>query len=98
MFCTKTGLTERDEIPHALDAPAQLGRGGLNLLFGFHRLDVPTLTRSLQVPTLLLWGGSSETISLSVRSTTRGSSRRESPLRNGTRSQKIPYSFNGTRG
>ncbi len=56
MFCTKTGLTERDEIRRALDAPAKLGQGGLNLLFGFYRLDVPTFTRSLQVPTLLVYG------------------------------------------
>jgi len=28
----------------------------LNLLFGFYHLDVPKLTRSLQVPTLLVYG------------------------------------------
>jgi pimeloyl-ACP methyl ester carboxylesterase len=55
-FCTKTGLPERDEIRRALDAPAKLGRGGLNLLFGFYHLDVPQLMRSLQVPTLLIYG------------------------------------------
>ena len=55
-FCTKTGLPERDEIRRALDAPAKLGQGGLNLLFGFYHLDVPKLTRSLQVPTLLVYG------------------------------------------
>lgn len=54
-FCKQTGLPERDEIRHALDAPAKLGRGGLNLLFGFYHLDVPFLMRSLQVPTLLLY-------------------------------------------
>lgn len=55
-FCAQTGLLERDEIRRALDAPAKLGRGGLNLLFGFYHLDVPQLMRSLQVPTLLVYG------------------------------------------
>lgn len=55
-FCAQTGLTERDEIRRALDAPAKLGRGGLNLLFGFYQLAVPQLMRSLQVPTLLIYG------------------------------------------
>ncbi|UTT44408.1 alpha/beta fold hydrolase [Exiguobacterium aurantiacum] len=55
-FCAQTGLLERDEIRRALDAPAKLGRGGLNLLFGFYHLDVPQLVRSLQVPTLLVYG------------------------------------------
>ncbi|WP_161566900.1 alpha/beta fold hydrolase [Exiguobacterium sp. SL-10] len=55
-FCAKTGLSERDEIRRVLDAPAKLGRGGLNLLFGFYHLDVPQLMRTLQVPTLLFYG------------------------------------------
>ena len=55
-FCAQTGLTERDEIRRALNDPAKLGRGGLNLLFGFYHLDVPQLMRSLQVPTLLIYG------------------------------------------
>lgn len=55
-FCAQTGLTERDEIRRALDAPAKLGRGGLNLLFGFYQLAVPQLMRSLKVPTLLVYG------------------------------------------
>lgn len=55
-FCAQTGLTERDEIRRALDAPAKLGRGGLNLLFGFYHFDVPQLMRSLQIPTLLIYG------------------------------------------
>lgn len=55
-FCAQTGLLERDEIRRALDASAKLGRGGLNLLFGFYHLDVPQLMRSLQVPTLLFYG------------------------------------------
>lgn len=55
-FCAQTGLTERDEIRRALDAPARLGQGGLNLLFTFYHLDVPQLMRSLQVPTLLIYG------------------------------------------
>jgi len=55
-FCAQTGLLERDEIRRALDALAKLGRGGLNLLFGFYHLDVPQLMRSLQVPTLLFYG------------------------------------------
>ncbi|MCT4783333.1 MULTISPECIES: alpha/beta fold hydrolase [Exiguobacterium] len=55
-FCTKTGLPERDEIRRALNTPAKFGKGGLNLLFGFYHLDVPKLMRSLQVPTLLLYG------------------------------------------
>lgn len=55
-FCTQTGLPERDEIRRALNDPAKLGRGGLNLLFGFYHLDVPQLMRALQVPTLLIYG------------------------------------------
>ncbi|WP_240189749.1 alpha/beta fold hydrolase [Bacillus sp. P14.5] len=55
-FCAQTGLLGRDEIRRALDAPAKLGRGGLNLLFGFYQLDMPQLMRSLQVPTLLFYG------------------------------------------
>nr|WP_300997495.1 alpha/beta hydrolase [Exiguobacterium sp.] len=55
VFCKQTGLPERDEIRHALDAPAKLERGGLQLLFGFYHLDVPFLMRSLQVPTLLVY-------------------------------------------
>lgn len=55
-FCAQTGLTERDEIRRALNDPAKLGRGGLNLLFTFYHLDVPQLIRSLQVPTLLIYG------------------------------------------
>ncbi|WP_215114814.1 alpha/beta hydrolase [Exiguobacterium sp. s70] len=55
-FCAQTRLTERDEIRRALDAPARLGQGGLNLLFTFYHLDVPQLMRSLQVPTLLIYG------------------------------------------
>lgn len=55
-FCKQTGLPERDEIRRALDAPAKLSRGGLNLLFGFYHLDMPNLMRSLQVPTLLVYG------------------------------------------
>ncbi|WP_232939607.1 alpha/beta fold hydrolase [Exiguobacterium aurantiacum] len=55
-FCAQTGLTERNEIRRALNDPAKLGQGGLNLLFGFYHLDVPQLIRSLQVPTLLIYG------------------------------------------
>lgn len=55
-FCAQTGLTERDEIRRALDVPAKLGQGGLNLLLTFYHLDVPQLMRSLQVPTLLIYG------------------------------------------
>ncbi|WP_058763682.1 alpha/beta fold hydrolase [Exiguobacterium chiriqhucha] len=55
-FCAQTGLTERNEIRRALNDPAKFGRGGLNLLFGFYHLDVPQLMRSLQVPTLLIYG------------------------------------------
>lgn len=55
-FCTKTGLPKRDEIRRTLNDSAKLGRGGLNLLFGFYHLDVPQLMRSLQVPTLLIYG------------------------------------------
>lgn len=55
-FCAQTGLSERNEIRRALNDPAKLGRGGLNLLFGFYHLDVPQLMRSLQVPTLLIYG------------------------------------------
>ncbi|WP_138859432.1 alpha/beta fold hydrolase [Exiguobacterium mexicanum] len=39
-----------------MNDPAKLGRGGLNLLFGFYHLDVSQLMRSLQVPTLLIYG------------------------------------------
>jgi len=55
-FCAQTGLLGRHETRRALDAPAKLGQGGLNLMFGFYHLDIPKLMRSLQVPTLLVFG------------------------------------------
>lgn len=50
----RSSWTTRDR--RALHAPAKLGQGGLNLMFGFYHLDIPKLMRSLQVPTLLVFG------------------------------------------
>ncbi|OGX80542.1 hypothetical protein A6395_01075 [Exiguobacterium sp. SH31] len=54
-FCTQTGLPERDEVCRALDAPAKLGPGGMNLLFGYYNLDMSRLMSMLRVPTLLVY-------------------------------------------